>query len=110
MNFYDFQKKPDFSGNFPAVVLLHGASGIFKRYHDEARFLSQNGYVSLVLDYYRDIGSFYVLGEEKRLRRWRAHQQVVHSAVKHLKSLPEVNNQQIGLIGYSNGVILAFKS
>ncbi len=99
--------KPNSSGKFPAVVLLHGRSGVIKRYHDEAMFLSQNSYVALVLDYYKDIGSFYVLGEEKRLRRWKAHQQTVHSAVKYLKSLPVVNNQHIGLIGYSNGVMLA---
>ncbi len=99
--------KPDSSGQFPALVLLHGRSGIFQRYHDEAMFLSKNGYVTLVLDYYQGIGSYYVLGEEKRLKRWHAHQQAVFNAVNYLKTLAEVEKDHLGLIGYSQGAMLA---
>ena len=69
--------------------------------------MSRHNYVALVLDYYKDIGSFYVLNKKERLQRWHAHQQAVHNAVNYLKTLPEVDKEHIGLVGYSQGAMLA---
>ncbi len=105
-NFY----KPDSLGPFPAVVLLHGGHGIFPRYNVDAERLAQNGYAALVLDYYQETGGIIVYGVKKRLKRWHAYQQTVYSTFKYLKSLPEIDNKNLGMIGYSNGVALALST
>jgi dienelactone hydrolase len=49
--------RPELPGPHPGVILLHGMYGIHPDQHHYARMLADQGYVTLVLDYYQGVGS-----------------------------------------------------
>lgn len=99
-------EKPSTPGPHPGVILLHGSNGWRPLYGDYARALAEAGFVTLSLDYYADAGSA-PIGSEEKLQKWPLWQSAVRSAVLYMKSLPEVSDQNIGLVGFSRGAFLA---
>jgi carboxymethylenebutenolidase len=96
--------KPDAKGVYPGVVLLHGVSGLNPVLYEIAQNLSQKGYAAFVLNYYAKGGSY------PEFARWRLFQSNVNEAVTYLQTLPYVKKHAIGIIGYSQGAILATTS
>jgi dienelactone hydrolase len=97
---------PDEPGPHPAVVVLHGSGGMRDIYQDEAQWLSKQGYVALVLDYYARTGKIAWLYNE-RVRRWKAWEQLVVQSLDYLAGLPEVDADRLGIWGMSQGGALA---
>ena len=100
--------KPDGDGPFPAVVLLHGCTGterntphqsIWRGLNRHAQLLNENGYVTLIVD------SFGPRGIVHSCRGEYASDQLAdaYSALDHLRSLPFVDADRIGVVGLSMG-------
>jgi len=98
--------KPKTPGVYPAVILLHGAIGIQPANLTLAKDLTKHGYVSVVLNYYAGVGGVPPKSRKKfeKLDGWSRN---VKNCVKYLQSLPEVEKDNIGLVGFSRGGGLA---
>ena len=107
--------RPDGEGPFPAIVALHGAGGIFPYQLWWARYLSQQGYVVLMVDSYckRGVLCEHSSGDDdpargRVMRNWDripVPQRVAdaYGALDHLKSLSYVEGDKIGVVGWSWG-------
>ena len=101
--------KPKTPGVYPAVILLHGSIGIQPANQQLAQVLSKHGYVSIVLDYYAGKvgglppGSSF-RGQAEKFKGWSDNGK---NCVKYLQTLPEVEKDNIGLVGFSRGGGLA---
>ena len=100
--------KPEGNGPFPAVVLLHGRTGlerntshrtVWRGLTRHAALLNDNGYVTLIVD------SFGPRGIADACARPRLSEQMSDSlaAFDHLASLPFVDAARIGVVGFSHG-------
>ena len=104
--------KPMGQGPFPALVALHGCSGLFtksgrfqKRDWDWARRLQSFGYVVLFPD------SLTPRGKEQICTRkdiggtmpFRERPRDAYGALRWLQSQPFVRKDRVGLLGWSNG-------
>jgi len=102
--------KPKTPGVYPAVILLHGSSGVQPANRYLAQVLSKHGYVSVVLNYYAGVGGLppKARGHKQweKLTGWSSN---VENCVKYLQSLPEVEKNRIGLVGFSRGGGLAMR-
>jgi dienelactone hydrolase len=106
--------KPAGAGPFPAVVMMHGCSGMFS-YSDPTkglanlyrewgdRLVTQN-YVVLLVDSFTPRGTQNECGNgssgvsEVNARRFDAY-----GAYNHLGTLPFVNKDRVGILGWSHG-------
>jgi len=97
--------KPQGEGPFPAVVMLHGCSGLqgFKKHFDTwMQRLASWGYVSLVVDSLGPrgeksiCGNVFLIPPEQRA-------QDAHDAKSYLTGLPFVDRNKIALMGWSHG-------
>jgi dienelactone hydrolase len=98
-------QKPDGDGPFPAVVMLHGCSGLksFKKDYDIwAKRLASWGYASLQVDSFGPRGNPDVCGDPVLISA-RLRKQDAHDAKSYLSGLPFVNPNQIAIIGWSHG-------
>lgn len=111
--------KPDGTGPFPAVVLMHGCFGIHPTHARWASLLNELGYVTLILDSFRPRSVFNVC---KTFPFWypfwitspAASPAVraldAHGALAYLQGLPFVDPTRIGVIGWSHGGISALEA
>lgn len=104
--------RPSGEGRHPAIVGLHGCSGMFSRatgaispiYREWAAELSRQGYVFLLVDSFRprNHGEMCsILGFELDLYRTRPKD--AYGALWYLQSQPFVRGDHVGLIGWSQG-------
>ena len=95
--------KPSGDGPFPAVVLLHGCGGLRSRSNvieDWTNFLTSLGYVTLWVDSLGPRGlntCVNIAGD------WRELSRDAYGALDYLASLPFVNKERIGVMGFSMG-------
>jgi dienelactone hydrolase len=101
---------PKTAGAAPAVVLLHGRSGIFPVYHLLAQTLADQGYVALVLDYYAETGGIEGGDEARRSALWPTWEHTVQQSVRYLQERADVDAKRIGVIGWSQGATLALST
>lgn len=99
--------RPDGPGPFAAVVLLHGCEGVSENTRRWARWLSDQGYVAMVVDSWTPRGleetcSFTVEDPPNTARFDDAV-----GALRHLHAVAEVDRRRIGVIGWSNGGVFA---
>ena len=90
--------RPDGGGPFPAVVVLHGCSGLFSLYGGVAEQLSSWGYLALVVDSFgmRSIGD--------NCNRQFIEQAIdAYAALRYLSHQPFVDPARIAVLGYSMG-------
>ncbi len=101
--------RPQGTGPFPALLVLHGRGGLQEPQRSYASWLATQGYVALSPDYFTPIGmtrekfdaSFY----EKNVDRVRED---LGQGLESLKSLPYVAPGCIGVVGFSLGGYVAF--
>jgi dienelactone hydrolase len=99
--------KPKGDGPFPAVVLLHGCSGVLPSHGEWASGLGAEGYVTLLVDSHRPRGitSTCTGANASGDRVWDAL-----GALRYLRSLPFVAGDRIGVMGWSEGGIVALRA
>jgi dienelactone hydrolase len=97
---------PPGKGPYPAVIFLHGAGGSRLNFVPEATWLSGRRMVGLTLDspFVRPGPTLTGMAGVRHERDLGAQAVVdVRRAVDVLQSLPEVDDERIGLLGYSAG-------
>ncbi len=107
--------KPKGDGPYPAVIALHGAGGIFPYQLWWAKEISKKGYTVLFVDHYCTRGHLCEVESDdddqargEIMRNWQyvsPRQRVMDAvaAYRWLSSKPYVQNDKIGLIGWSWG-------
>ncbi len=93
--------RPDGPGPFPAVVLLHGCSGIKENQRQWAGLLRDWGYVAYLLDSLGPRGLETICN--KRVLSVETRAQDAYDAKAYLASLPIVRAGRIGVMGWSHG-------
>lgn len=104
--------RPEGQGPFPAVVALHGCSGLKRpdgvggRYSDWAQVLVNAGFVVLYPDSYgsRGLGAQCTV-RNRRIRTERERVEDANSARHWLQSQSYIQADRISLLGWSNGGI-----
>ena len=94
--------KPGGKGPFPAVVMLHGCSGIKSREDVWAKRLKNWGYVALQVDSFTPRGYRNLCGHPRTVPP-DTRAQDAHDAGSYLKGLPFVDGKRIALMGWSHG-------
>ena len=103
--------RPEGDAPRPAVVLMHGCSGlndkkgrIFGLYRAWARALAVQGYVTLIVDSAtpRGLGQTCSRGPDSR-RMWRDRPKDAYGALQYLQAQPFVKPDHIALMGWSQG-------
>ena len=96
--------KPEGSGTFPAIIMMHGCSGDSAKYDPWEKRFVQWGYVVLRVDSLtpRKKQTFCDMPGVARLRA-----QDAYDAKSYLLGLSYVDKQKIGLIGWSQGGMAA---
>ena len=94
--------KPSGKGPFPAVIVMHAGGGTGPGDHNYARSLAAQGYVAMVVDTYgtRGIRSTWQIGF-KRAAFFQLSD--AYGAFSYLATLPDVDEQRIGILGFSRG-------
>ncbi len=97
--------RPSADSLSPAVVLMHGCAGVLSKHRDWAEELADWGYTALIVDSFTPRGVKRICEAENgvwaRFDRFRP--QDAQAALSYLKSLPEVDANRIGLMGWSYG-------
>ena len=97
-----FLHKPKREGPIPAMVLLHGCSGVMGHHWAMAVRLAEWGYAALVVDSLGPRGFQSVCGSLSAVSPFtRAHD--AYGALKYLRSLAFVDPERVGVIGWSHG-------
>ena len=105
--------KPQGQGPFPAIVAMHGCSGLWSskkttelspRHADWGRRLSALGYVVIFPDSYgsRDLGP-QCKNDDREVEPYRERVEDANAALRYLQTLPYVKPAAIILLGWSNG-------
>jgi carboxymethylenebutenolidase len=100
--------KPEGTGPFPALLLLHGKSGLTDALRPRAASLAAQGYVAFAPDYFTPIGmtpekftaSFYTTSVDPA-------REVLGNGLEALKALSYVDAKRLGVVGFSLGGYLA---
>ena len=100
------EMRPEGTGPFPAVVLMHGCHGVSDSNLQWAEWFRARGYVALVVDSWtpRGIGDGCPPGPD--IPNTERFDDAV-GALRWLQARPYVDRRRIGLIGWSNGGVFA---
>ena len=105
--------KPQGPGPFPAIVAMHGCSGLWSsknatklspRHADWGQRLTALGYVVIFPDSYgsRDLGPQCKNGD-REVEPYRERVEDANAARRYLQTLPYVKSDAVALLGWSNG-------
>jgi dienelactone hydrolase len=101
---------PDGPGPFPAIVMLHGCSGLMTgngKIRSNARFwaehLRDHGYVALLVDSFTSRGIDEVCTGRHILSAVRDRADDARGALQFVRQRADVQADRVGLIGWSNG-------
>jgi dienelactone hydrolase len=94
--------RPDGPGPFPAVVLLHGCSGIIRTEFGWASEIQKMGYAALIVDSFRPRGHTEICTDFRRVTR-RERVLDAYGALRWLRAQPFVDRRRIAVAGWSNG-------
>ena len=106
--------RPEGGGPFPALVMLHGCTGLRARtgvIQRKLRFWAEHlrdlGYVALLVDSFTSRGIDEVCTGRHMLSPVRDRADDARGALRYLQSRSEVRADRIGLLGWSNGAAAA---
>ncbi len=94
--------RPEGSETFPAIVVLHGFSGIDYHHRAWAEQFVEWGYVALIVDSFGPRGVDRVCGQSYIVPDLERAGDAYGSAI-YLKQFPYVDGDQVGLLGFSHG-------
>ncbi len=94
--------RPEGTGPFPAMVLLHTCGGIRPHVYDWAWWLKAQGYVALAVDSFSPRGIINCKGEGAAYFKFDIAWDAI-GALAYLRSLPFVDEERIGVMGWSLG-------
>ena len=102
--------QPKSGGRHPAVIVVHGSSGVHRIVSDTAsryaRALAEQGLVAFVVHYFDATGTFMAnLAEESE--HYDAWAGVLRDAVTQVVQLPDVDGTEVGILGHSLGAFLS---
>lgn len=100
---------PEGDGDYPAVLVLHGAGGIDagnKYVRQFGAAIAAHGVVALLIHYFDRTGTTYA-GDATIHREFPAWLETIRDAVTYATKLPNVAPDRLGLVGYSLGGYLA---
>jgi dienelactone hydrolase len=98
--------KPFQQGPHPAIVLVHDSKGPNAPFiHSIGEKLTKEGYVVLAINYHAEKKPSQAI--MRGLDVWRSWQEMVRNSVNYLNSDSSVQENRIGLIGFSEGATLA---
>jgi dienelactone hydrolase len=103
--------RPAGKGPFPALVLMHGCSGMYasngnvtRSYLHWLEVLAGNGFVAALVDSFNPRGYSRICELQKRpIRESRERVQDAYAALQWLEKQEYVSKGRIGLLGWSNG-------
>lgn len=102
--------RPEGTGPFPALVMLHGCTGLRTRtgaIQAKLRFWAEHlrdlGYVTLLVDSFAPRGIDEVCTGRHLLSPVRDRADDARGALRYLQSRPDVRTDRIALLGWSNG-------
>lgn len=106
-----FLYRPQGRGPFPAVVLMHGCSGLYSRSTGEinskmrfwAEFLRDRGYVALLIDSFRPRNLEEICTRRNKLNSARARSYDAYGGLIYLQRMAVVEPRHVALMGWSNG-------
>ncbi|WP_170303410.1 dienelactone hydrolase family protein [Reyranella soli] len=93
---------PPGDGPFPAVVVMHSCSGITDNTRTWATRLVNWGYAALIVDSFGPRNSRSVCENVDSIPT-RVRAQDAHNAATYLRTLPNIQAERIGIIGFSHG-------
>ena len=108
--------RPDGPGPFPAIVMLHGCSGLWTAAGDRptplygfwAEHFRQRGYATLLVDSFGPRGEREICTQDPRpILETRDRAPDAHAALQWLAHRPDVDPGRISLMGWSNGATSA---
>ena len=105
------QFRPPGKGPFPAIVLMHGCSGMYTpsgyitaSYRRWAELLALDGYVAVLVDGFNPRGYRTICELQKRpILESRERVEDAYATARWLNDQPYVGQGRIGLLGWSNG-------
>ncbi len=110
VEYYDeyegYLAQPNGTGTYPAVVMIHEWWGLNDNIRDMAKLLANEGYVVLAVDLYGEVAETSDrAGELAGAAREDAARTVANlqAAVEFLRTLPNVENEQIASMGWCFG-------
>jgi len=104
--------RPEGSGPFPAVILMHSCGGIRPYHVDWGGFLRDNGYVSIVVDSFGPRGIEQMCSNRSSAAPGAVPDRVkdAYKALAYLKTLPFVDGQRVAVMGWSHGGTTALEA
>jgi dienelactone hydrolase len=100
----DFPKTDNPQEKFPAMVIMHGSSGMGYRGESWGEFLTSHGVATFRVDYHSPRGL------NKPGPKGPKTQHDIFSAIRVLSTHPRVDNARIGVMGFSRGGTMALMS
>lgn len=101
--------RPEGAGPFPAMVLLHTCGGLRRHVLDWGRWLKSEGYAALAVDSFSPRGTVNVCGRGGSPSA-REVALDAFGALDYLRSLPFVDPERIGVMGWSYGATAALQA
>lgn len=99
--------RPEGPGPFPAMVLLHGCAGVEPLHARWAKWLTERGYVALVVDSWAPRGMVENCSRDTPDVERTDRFDDAFGALRYLQSRPFVDPHRIGAMGWSNGGVFA---
>jgi dienelactone hydrolase len=94
--------RPEGDGPFPAIVILHGCSGIIQAERGWSQELRKRGYVAVLVDSFRLRGHREICTDFRRVTRTQRVADA-YDALVWLRVQPWVRPGAVALMGFSNG-------
>jgi carboxymethylenebutenolidase len=102
--------RPEGDGQHPAVIVVHGSSGVHRVFSDTAtryaEALAEQGLLAFVVHYFDSTGNIMAGMSEERIHYF-TWVRVLEDAVTWVRTRPEVDADRVGVLGHSLGGFLA---